>query len=1242
MSSISVFIFFSLLTLVFIYLISNYKIFLKNYGIDVVDDCKFEGRGFRCNFIEVKSKDFDFKISKVYAEFYPEKIFTTDYLAKLNIDTFQGVYISDLKAPPSKKIEGLLQLYLFTNYIKTESNNLNLIIKNIGEDTDLTVKAKGIYNRKNMIMVKNLSSEIRYKLDTYKIEGNTKNTKLKILPSRINIQDLIAFYENMSIYVDDGTINEDKSVDLSGKFNIRDLSQNNVDIESLSSVYKFSYAPAEKLYLHLKSDIKNILYEKDKFISKLATSDLEIDGKNFDNFKINGKLNLSDNIVLSKKNVRDISVSFKGKREKSFKLEGSVSSQILKGEFSFKDNILNFSTSPVNIADFREFLPDLNLDGEAVVKATVDVDKKVAKGSAYLKRFSVLDFKNLDIQSQFDYAGDTVNLRSLINGQALNINLSGKIDKLSTDPYLDLDIFLSTLKLYSIPQIKKLDIDGLISGTGKISGKLEDINVNLSGTAKTFRYQDINFTDLIYTFNYKSKTIQINSNLPDNTLLSKVNIDLDKSITDISLKADNFKLKPVESFLLRELPFIKDLKPYQTSGDVSIKVLGDNFNVSLNLTDTKIYPLNFKEPITLSINGNISDKQKNLHIEGRGERLTADNNILENLGIKVSVLNSDVKYSLKSSFKVSQVQGVFSADGNFDIDNKTLVGKFLTDIDIKTENKTIPVSFSYNISGKLDNLQMRGKLSVEKTVMDMSGFVKSSDGQVYKLDFTGSPFSYKLDGISINISGIYLQAEYNKNTENSIKGSLKFDNLSVAEKSYTLVKSPQLLVNFDKNRVYVEKTAYSGIFSGKVEEAVYSFKDNSLKILVNGNIDRKYLSEFLQFVNLDGNLRFVFSFNGKIQNFTKDYNLVVLGNDLRLRSPYTQNTILLEDFNIKTGENIIVNIKGKTKSSFGDAYAMINGTSDLDFSKASFNVKSENLPIRYENIFTGILNSNININSMKKNIQIDGVSQITGRAKVEPDILENHGPSEEKPEILKNIKLNINVSTLSPIFLEGSWGKAYLDGNITITGTVEKPILNGKLSITYGKVVLMKNVYNLDFMNIKITNNSIYVNGRLSTFISGTNIFINVSGPSNNLRYDFFSTPPKSKEEILALLLFKKSPEQLTSSGIFTVLGKIGEMLIPSKFEEEEKGLFGTGINVNIIPSYSPVQGIVLSIYLQKYLTRRIYIALSKPLSNYQSYNNLGWYEAGFKLTERTSFVIKQYENKSRSGEITFTLPFDF
>lgn len=63
---------------------------------------------------------------------------------------------------------------------------------------------------------------------------------------------------------------------------------------------------------------------------------------------------------------------------------------------------------------------------------------------------------------------------------------------------------------------------------------------------------------------------------------------------------------------------------------------------------------------------------------------------------------------------------------------------------------------------------------------------------------------------------------------------------------------------------------------------------------------------------------------------------------------------------------------------------------------------------------------------------------------------------------------------------------------------------------------------------------------------------------------------------------------------------------------------------------------------MQKYLTRRIYIGLSRPLSQYQLANYVGWYEGGIRLTEKTSFVIKSFENKSKSAEITFTIPFDF
>jgi len=53
-----------------------------------------------------------------------------------------------------------------------------------------------------------------------------------------------------------------------------------------------------------------------------------------------------------------------------------------------------------------------------------------------------------------------------------------------------------------------------------------------------------------------------------------------------------------------------------------------------------------------------------------------------------------------------------------------------------------------------------------------------------------------------------------------------------------------------------------------------------------------------------------------------------------------------------------------------------------------------------------------------------------------------------------------------------------------------------------------------------------------------------------------------------------------------------------------------------------------------------LYIALSRALGPIQEF--VGWYELGYRITERTSIVFKKYETNLNEIEIMFGFPFDF
>lgn len=382
----------------------------------------------------------------------------------------------------------------------------------------------------------------------------------------------------------------------------------------------------------------------------------------------------------------------------------------------------------------------------------------------------------------------------------------------------------------------------------------------------------------------------------------------------------------------------------------------------------------------------------------------------------------------------------------------------------------------------------------------------------------------------------------------------------------------------------------------------------------------------------------------------KNTYLRAYSKNLKLRSSYLRGFTNFSRFLVVLDKGKLnVDIFGKsTSSTTGESNIKIKGTLDVASLKNSFILTGKLLPVRYPGIFEGSLNTQIKTHSAKNKEQlIKGKIDLTGRVRIEKSLTKQFSkkspelPQENKEnQTLEKIKLDLKIKTFTPIYLYGSLGNAYAEIDLAVKGTAKKPIVNGNINILYGKIKFMKIKYNIDYAKIKIINNEPYISARVSTVITNTFIYININGNLKNPNLSFSSVPPKSKNEILSILLLKDTPSTLESLPLFSTLGKIIYAFLPFGSEEEE-GLFNTGFTVSITPSYDPLYGITASIYARKNLSRRFYIALSKPIREVEGLNIFGWYELGLNITEKTSIFFRWYENNTEEAQLMFSFPFD-
>lgn len=1248
LSSISVILFLSILFLILIVVLSNYKTLVASFGITVNDDCKFQGQQIECSFVEIKDKDFSIKLNQISGKINIKNLFTGQPMIGLKIKNLDGTYTNDLTAPPSDRIKGLFETYMALSYIHIFVDDMSFKVLNLDEDTNLLITSKSIRNIKNTIITDSLDITVEKQKDTFNIKlKNPDDTKLFVYPDSIKFINSIFEYDRFKFKITDGFITEKKSIELRGKTDIEAFKKDNLIFSGIYSDFFINYIPSKKLSAKLTGYIKNTTFESYTELKK-SKFNLSLTGKDISEFNSKGKIEIEDSFV---KDIRfgklDINLNITNKNQK-LSLDGYLNSEIAKIKFGLKDDTLSLETDRLEISKLdrlHKFSENFKkLDGNLKVSMNVDLNRWSASGKVNVWQFYILDFKDINGDLTFSYSksDDILDIKSFLSDKYAKFHLYGTIKKITEKPTANLKFSLDNFKLETISELRDLSITGEGNFSGDVYGSIDDYYLRLSGNAKKFSFEEINLYGLELNLNYKSKDniLNIKSNLPDKTLLADISVNIGKDLTSLNFKLDKFKTDSVLAYLKKHSNIFENIKPIIASGDIGLDIRKEDFRLNLSLPVVDISVEN-STPIRASVNGYITKNSKELLIDGFADALSIKGYKISNLSFKSHVKNNNVDYSGKFKYEHDKLNFDTSISGIYDIESQNLSFMLKTDGKFDINNNPRNLSLNIQTSGNIENLQGIGKLNIDKSTLNFDLKVSAKD----KLNVVVNTqdFLYSMDGYKFTLGKSISMFEIDNNTR-QLKGVIKISNIYLSGKAYNLLYVKELSINLDKDKVYVPQVFFTGVLSGKIESLYYNLEDENIKVNISGDIDKKYVSEISQFLNLDGNLRFSFSYAGKFENITKDYNLMIFGDNLKLRTAYTQNIVNFKKFQIKAKDTINFDIFGTTKSSAGEGFIKLYGDSKADLSQLGIDIESTKIPVKYGNQFSGLVDGNMKISLFDKKLTFDSQASITGRLKLEPSMLEEaqQKNGNDKPEILKKAKLNIKISTSSPLFIEGSWGKSYADIDVSITGTVENPIINGKITVAYGKVVVMRNIYNIDFLNIKITNNVVYVNGRLSTYVSGVNIFVNVSGPSNNLKYDFFSTPPKSKDEILTLLLLKKTPEQIASSEIFSIIGKFGQMLIPFKVEEEEKGLFGTGVNINIIPTYSPVQGIVFSVYMQKYLTRRIYIGLSRPLSQYQLTNYVGWYEGGIRLTEKTSFVIKSFENKSKSAEITFTIPFDF
>ncbi len=275
--------------------------------------------------------------------------------------------------------------------------------------------------------------------------------------------------------------------------------------------------------------------------------------------------------------------------------------------------------------------------------------------------------------------------------------------------------------------------------------------------------------------------------------------------------------------------------------------------------------------------------------------------------------------------------------------------------------------------------------------------------------------------------------------------------------------------------------------------------------------------------------------------------------DIRARLAMTDKSFTIEQFSGKTAKG------GKISAS---------GQVGLDKAKgnpADIKIVARDFHVQDDRLLTGTLDADLTIKGpATQGPTLGGKVRIKRLDITVPDALpasvqsfdvEHRNASDavnRQVEALKKrdsgepslpVRLNLKIDAANRIFVRGRGLDVLLGGGVGVTGTAEKPNVDGAFKLTRGTLDILGRRMEfsrgtLDFVGTAEPE----LDFAAQTTTTSTTVIVLVTGPASAPRFEFQSTPELPEDEILAQLIFNQSVSDLSPLQIARLGGEIAKL----------------------------------------------------------------------------------------------------
>jgi hypothetical protein len=162
---------------------------------------------------------------------------------------------------------------------------------------------------------------------------------------------------------------------------------------------------------------------------------------------------------------------------------------------------------------------------------------------------------------------------------------------------------------------------------------------------------------------------------------------------------------------------------------------------------------------------------------------------------------------------------------------------------------------------------------------------------------------------------------------------------------------------------------------------------------------------------------------------------------------------------------------------------------------------------------------------------------------------------KQKRTAFDGMALDIRVRAVDNVVVENSLGRIQGRFDLTLTGTVEAPIVLGDIEALRGDVFFQDRKFRVVRARLSFFNPASvepYLDFRGETFLKDYRVTFSLSGPLDRLRPEFASSPPLPPEDVLALLALGESFKRTYSYDASTQMGT-GSLLSFQLAEEAKR-----------------------------------------------------------------------------------------